>query len=161
MNENLILHHYMATEYYLIIDEKQNGPFAYEELVEKGLNPDMLVWRAGLPDWTKASLLPELSVLMNSADPYARRNMNGNEHQGDYGSNSADPQYDRNQYGPNNPGEGGAFGNNPQYSQRPDFSRNPQYNTQYGQQQGYGQNPQYGQQPGYGHNPKYGQQTGY
>ncbi|MDE6076772.1 MAG: DUF4339 domain-containing protein, partial [Muribaculaceae bacterium] len=86
----------MATEYYLIINETQRGPFAFEQLAAQGLNPDMLVWRAGLPDWTRASELPELFELMNVSDPYA--SVNGRFGQDTNGGDG----YKHNQYGLNN-----------------------------------------------------------
>ena len=155
----------MATEYYLIINETQKGPFSFEQLSAQGLTPDMLVWRAGLPDWTRASELPELFELMNTYDPYTSGN-NGFRRE-----SSGEPDYKRNQYGPNNMNDGAnsGNGNDPRNGAKPDFSRNPQYgqqpnygqNPQYGQQPNYGQNPQYGRQPNYGQNPQYGQQPNY
>ena len=131
----------MATEYYLIINETQRGPFAFEQLAAQGLNPDMLVWRAGLPDWTRASELPELFELMNVSDPYA--SVNGRFGQDTNGGDG----YKHNQYGLNNQSDAA----NPNYGNdsrngSPDFGRNPQY----GQQPNFGQNPQYGQQPNFG-----------
>ena len=131
----------MATEYYLIINETQRGPFAFEQLAAQGLNPDMLVWRAGLPDWTRASELPELFELMNVSDPYA--SVNGRFGQDTNGGDG----YKHNQYGLNNQSDTA----NPNYGNdsrngSPDFGRNPQY----GQQPNFGQNPQYGQQPNFG-----------
>ncbi len=165
----------MATEYYLIINETQRGPFTFEQLPSQGINPDMLVWRAGLPDWTRAAELPELFELINITDPYAPGN-NGNRQ-----DVNGEPEYKRSQYGPNNQdgmnqgygqrpgyGQNPGYGPNPQNGGNPDFSRNPQYgqspfgqNPQYGQQPNYGQNPQYGRQPNYGQNPQYGQQPNY
>ncbi|MDE5881621.1 MAG: GYF domain-containing protein [Muribaculaceae bacterium] len=153
----------MATEYYLIINEAQKGPFAFEELTVQGLRPDMLVWRAGLPDWTKASELPELFELMGMAR--ASEPGRGNQ----YGQQQ--PNYGQQQYGPNNQyGQKPNFSQNPQYGSQPNEGQNRQYgqqqpnygqNPQYGQQPNYSQNPQYGQQPNYGQNPQYGQQSNY
>ncbi len=146
----------MATEYYLIINEAQKGPFAFEELTGQGLHPEMLVWRAGLPDWTKAAELPELFELMSISNPSDRER--GNR----YGQQQ--PNYGQQQYGPNNQyGQKPNFGQNPQYGPQPNNGQQPNYgqNPQYGQQPNYGQNPQYGQQPNYGQNPQYGQQPNY
>lgn len=52
------------TEYYIIVDERQAGPFSREDLRSQGIRPDTLVWRAGLPDWVKASELAEISDLI-------------------------------------------------------------------------------------------------
>lgn len=51
----------MQPEYYIIIDRQQYGPFSKEALKEHNVTADSLVWRAGLPDWVKASALPELA----------------------------------------------------------------------------------------------------
>lgn len=154
----------MAIEYYLIIDEVQKGPFSFEQLTSQGLRPEMMVWRAGLPDWTRASELPELFELMKieGAAPSP-------EYRQQYGPNAnvsgSSPDFSRNpQYGPNP-----NYGQNPQYGNQPGYGQNPQYgqqsnygqNPQYGQQPNYGQNPQYGQQPNYGQNPQYGQQPNF
>ncbi len=153
----------MATEYYLIINEAQKGPFTFEELSAQGLRADMLVWRAGLPDWIKAAELPELFELVKTTNAsnqnFGANPQYGQQKQPNYGQN---PQY----------GQQPNYGQNPQYGQQqPNYGQNPQYgqqqpnygqNPQYGQQQpNYGQNPQYGQQPNYGQNPQYGQQPNY
>jgi hypothetical protein len=54
----------MQTQYFLIINEQQAGPFSKEELAGRHITSETLVWRAGLPDWTKASSLPELADII-------------------------------------------------------------------------------------------------
>jgi len=51
----------MQTQYFLIINEQQAGPFSKEDLASRHITSETLVWRAGLPDWTKASAIPELA----------------------------------------------------------------------------------------------------
>ena len=180
----------MAIEYYLIIDEAQKGPFSFEQLRGMSIGPDMLVWKAGLPDWTKASELPELFELINTETisnngQYNSQQYGPNRPDGAQGSDAHNPGYGKNpQYGqwPNygqsnfgqSPQYGQPSGGNPQYGQqgygqRPDFSNNPQYGQpqptygapNYGQDPRYGQGAQNDRQPGYGQQPNNGPTPGY
>lgn len=60
----------MTSEYYIIIDERQVGPLSLEDLRAYHLSPDSLVWKSGLPDWVKASVLPELADIIAVDTPY-------------------------------------------------------------------------------------------
>lgn len=51
-------------EYYIISNGQQVGPMPKESLTAYGLNRDSYVWRAGLNEWVKAGMLPELSDLL-------------------------------------------------------------------------------------------------
>lgn len=58
------------TLYYIVTDGRQAGPFTFDALSQQALSPDTLVWKAGLPDWVRASQLPELtSLLLPPAPP--------------------------------------------------------------------------------------------
>lgn len=48
-------------EYYIVVNDRQQGPFTKEELRQNNISRDTLVWRSGMPDWVKASELPELA----------------------------------------------------------------------------------------------------
>lgn len=50
----------MADNYYIAINGQQEGPFTLEEIRQKNITPDTLVWKSGLPEWIRASSLPEL-----------------------------------------------------------------------------------------------------
>lgn len=54
-------------QYYIISNGSHLGPYSKEELSLQGLTPDSLVWRAGLPEWVKASTLPELSEIISES----------------------------------------------------------------------------------------------
>lgn len=49
-------------EFYIIIDDKQMGPFGIDELKVRGLKPDTPVWAEGMQDWAKASEVPALEA---------------------------------------------------------------------------------------------------
>lgn len=55
--------------YYLWIEGVKKGPLAFDELIDKGLCADTLVWREGLTDWVKASELDELAELLARIPP--------------------------------------------------------------------------------------------
>lgn len=53
MNENVI-------RFYVVLNDEQQGPYTIEHLQKMGLKSDMLVWKAGMADWTPAG---EVDVL--------------------------------------------------------------------------------------------------
>jgi len=53
-------------KYYLINEQKPIGPFSVEDLVQKNINPDDLIWYDGLEQWIKAETIIELSEYFNS-----------------------------------------------------------------------------------------------
>lgn len=53
-------------EYYIVNQDRREGPFTFEQLKNRGLDPATLVWTAGLPDWVRADSLPELSSILAS-----------------------------------------------------------------------------------------------
>lgn len=48
-------------DYYIIKDNKRQGPFSIERLKESGISADTKVWREGLDTWTDAGNVPELA----------------------------------------------------------------------------------------------------
>jgi len=59
-------------KYWIIVENRHAGPFSARQLLDSGLMPDTLVWFEGLPDWTRADLVPELAEglrLRDAAEP--------------------------------------------------------------------------------------------
>ncbi len=55
---------------YFYTDGKQKfGPFDIEELGHKNIKKETLIWYEGLPDWTHAGDLEELSLLIATSPP--------------------------------------------------------------------------------------------
>ncbi len=52
------------TQYYVVIDGRQQGPLTAEALSTLVLTPATLVWRPGLSDWVKIADLPELASIV-------------------------------------------------------------------------------------------------
>lgn len=50
-------------EYFMYKDGQQMGPVSKDNLLEKGLTPETLVWRQGMTDWTPAYLVSDLASL--------------------------------------------------------------------------------------------------
>lgn len=66
-------------KYYIIINNKQEGPFAIEELKSK-INLETFVWYEGLEKWIKAKEIPELkNVFVQSPPPFNEKEDNESE----------------------------------------------------------------------------------
>lgn len=51
-----------------IIDRngQQAGPFSFDQLVQKGISPETLVWKQGMADWTPAWKVEELRAVLEA-----------------------------------------------------------------------------------------------
>jgi len=56
-------------KYFYHDGQDQVGPFELEELKQKQINRDTLIWFEGIEDWTKASKLPELEDFFPKTPP--------------------------------------------------------------------------------------------
>lgn len=55
--------------YFIIVNDQQQGPFTIDELKLRGIAPDTLVWAEGMPQWMPASQVDELkTIFRNEAD---------------------------------------------------------------------------------------------
>lgn len=70
-------------EFFIILDDKQMGPFSIEELKVRGLKPDTPVWAEGMKDWAKASEVPALEQAIIAGEPdgtqWQQREYNGQQ----------------------------------------------------------------------------------
>ena len=55
---------------FFIIDHngQQAGPFSFDQLVQKAITPETLVWRQGMADWTPAWKVEELKAVLEAAE---------------------------------------------------------------------------------------------
>lgn len=53
---------------FFIIDRngQQAGPFSFDQLVQKGISPETLVWKQGMADWTPAWKVEDLKVVLEA-----------------------------------------------------------------------------------------------
>ncbi len=52
--------------YWIIVNGQQKGPFTIEQLRWQKITPQTDVWGDGMPNWTKASQVPELQTLFTA-----------------------------------------------------------------------------------------------
>jgi hypothetical protein len=58
------------SQYYYTDGKERFGPFSVEELKDKNLTPETLVWKEGLVDWVPARNLQDLQSLFDMSAPY-------------------------------------------------------------------------------------------
>lgn len=56
-------------EYYILVNNVKQGPFQKEELIQKGITGNTLVWCAGMSDWKKASEVADLTDILQQMPP--------------------------------------------------------------------------------------------
>ncbi|MFC2101911.1 DUF4339 domain-containing protein [Bacteroidota bacterium] len=57
------------TWYYFLKDDRQYGPFTYQDLLSQLISPDTLIWYEGLDQWQPAGDFQELSGLFHTPSP--------------------------------------------------------------------------------------------
>ena len=69
---------------YFIIDNngQQAGPFSQDQLVQKAINPETLVWKQGMADWTPAWKVEELKTVLEAVEANKTNATNQQENQG-------------------------------------------------------------------------------
>lgn len=55
---------------FFIIDRngQQAGPFSFDQLVQKGISPETLVWKQGMADWTPAWKVEDLRAVLEAVE---------------------------------------------------------------------------------------------
>ena len=68
---------------FFIIDHngQQAGPFSFDQLVQKGISPETLVWKQGMADWTPAWKVEELKAVLEAVEAN-QSNQNGQKQEG-------------------------------------------------------------------------------
>lgn len=56
-------------DFYILINNSKQGPFPVEELANKSITPNTMVWAIGFSNWKPANQVPELSDLLSSLPP--------------------------------------------------------------------------------------------
>ena len=55
--------------YFVLLNDVRKGPYTLEELAEKYITADVLVWREGMDDWKKAGEMEELQDIVKQLPP--------------------------------------------------------------------------------------------
>lgn len=113
---------------FFIIDRngQQAGPFSFDQLVQKGISPETLVWKQGMADWTPAWKVEELRAVLEALEA----NQSNQNAQKQEGVQQDFPQ-----------------GANQQQAQQQDYQKAQQEAYQQGFQQGAAMNSNFQQQP--------------
>ena len=122
---------------FFIIDRngQQAGPFSFDQLVQKGISPETLVWKQGMADWTPAWKVEELRAVLEAAEAN-QSNQNAQKQEG--------VQQDFQQQGANQQqAQQEAY----QKAQQQDYQKAQQEAYQQGFQQGAAMNSNFQQQP--------------
>lgn len=56
-------------EFYILINNTKQGPYPLEELPNKDITANTMVWSVGFSNWKKAKDVPELSDILSSLPP--------------------------------------------------------------------------------------------
>lgn len=77
---------------FFIIDNngQQAGPFSMDQLVQKGISPETLVWKQGMADWTPAWKVEDLRAVLEAVEA-DKVNQNSSQSQG-FNQNSSQSQ---------------------------------------------------------------------
>ena len=112
---------------FFIIDRngQQAGPFSFDQLVQKGISPETLVWKQGMADWTPAWKVEDLRAVLEATEAN-QSNQNAQKQEGVQ--------------------QGFQQGANQQQAQ-PDYQKAQQEAYQQGFQQGAAMNSNFQQQP--------------
>lgn len=54
----------MEKEYYIVVNDRREGPFTFEGLRARGIEPSTLIWTAGMSDWKRADEVSEVASLL-------------------------------------------------------------------------------------------------
>ena len=122
---------------FFIIDRngQQAGPFSFDQLVQKGISPETLVWKQGMADWTPAWKVEELRAVLEAAEAN-QSNQNAQKQEG--------VQQDFQQQGANQQqAQQEAY----QKAHQQDYQKAQQEAYQQGFQQGAAMNSNFQQQP--------------
>lgn len=113
---------------FFIIDHngQQAGPFSFDQLVQKGISPETLVWKQGMADWTPAWKVEELKAVLEAVEAN-QSNQNTQKQEGVQ--------------------QGFQQGANQQQAHQQDYQKVQQEAYQQGFQQGAAMNSNFQQQP--------------
>ena len=133
---------------FFIIDHngQQAGPFSFDQLVQKGISPETLVWKQGMADWTPAWKVEDLRAVLEAveANQNNQSNRNAQKQEGvlqdfqQQGANQQQAQQEAYQK---------AQQQDYQKAQQQDYQKAQQEAYQQGFQQGAAMNSNFQQQP--------------
>lgn len=132
---------------FFIIDHngQQAGPFSFDQLVQKGISPETLVWKQGMADWTPAWKVEDLRAVLEAVEAN-QSNRNAQKQEGvlqDFQQQGANQQQSFLQGANQQQAQQEAY----QKAQQQDYQKAQQEAYQQGFQQGAAMNSNFQQQP--------------
>ena len=140
---------------FFIIDHngQQAGPFSFDQLVQKGISPETLVWKQGMTDWTPAWKVEDLRAVLEAVEAN-QSNRNAQKQEGvlqDFQQQGASQQQSflqgANQQQAQQEAYQKAQQQDYQKAQQQDYQKAQQEAYQQGFQQGAAMNSNFQQQP--------------
>ena len=135
---------------FFIIDHngQQAGPFSFDQLVQKGISPETLVWKQGMADWTPAWKVEDLRAVLEAveANQNNQSNRNAQKQEGvlqDFQQQGANQQQSFQQGANQQQAQQEAY----QKAHQQDYQKAQQEAYQQGFQQGAAMNSNFQQQP--------------
>ena len=135
---------------FFIIDRngQQAGPFSFDQLVQKGISPETLVWKQGMADWTPAWKVEDLRAVLEAveANQNNQSNRNAQKQEGvlqDFQQQGANQQQSFQQGANQQQAQQEAY----QKAQQQDYQKVQQEAYQQGFQQGAAMHSNFQQQP--------------
>lgn len=135
---------------FFIIDRngQQAGPFSFDQLVQKGISPETLVWKQGMADWTPAWKVEDLRAVLEAveANQNNQSNRNAQKQEGvlqDFQQQGANQQQSFLQGANQQQAQQEAY----QKAQQQDYQKAQQEAYQQGFQQGAAMHSNFQQQP--------------
>lgn len=125
---------------FFIIDRngQQAGPFSFDQLVQKGISPETLVWKQGMADWTPAWKVEDLRAVLEAVEAN-QSNRNAQKQEGVFQQQGAKQQQSFQQ--------GAKQQQDYQKAQQQDYQKAQQEAYQQGFQQGAAMHSNFQQQP--------------
>lgn len=125
---------------FFIIDRngQQAGPFSFNQLVQKGISPETLVWKQGMADWTPAWKVEDLRAVLEAIEAN-QSNRNAQKQEGVFQQQGAKQQQSFQQ--------GAKQQQDYQKAQQQDYQKAQQEAYQQGFQQGAAMHSNFQQQP--------------
>lgn len=132
---------------FFIIDRngQQAGPFSFDQLVQKGISPETLVWKQGMADWTPAWKVEDLRAVLEAIEAN-QSNQNAQKQEGvlqDFQQQGANQQQSFQQGANQQQAQQKAY----QKAHQQDYQKAQQEAYQQGFQQGAAMNSNFQQQP--------------
>lgn len=56
-------------DFYILINNAKQGPFPVEELADRSITPNTMVWTIGFSNWKQTKDVPELSEILSNLPP--------------------------------------------------------------------------------------------